>query len=216
MEPAHFGGMMFKKLAILILASGCCVMAAKADNTTLASSATTTTNNSGSATQDIVGNSAWAGPLAGSSWISYADTGNTSDPGFVVVPNGTAVTFSQTFNLSGTVTSATLNVLADDTTSVWINGTEIASANLGGSYPTCSSLPIGCLTGTEGIFNTAQLSPYLVDGANTISFIVYQEAGSSYGLDYSGAIATPEPGSLMMLGSGLFGLAAIGRRKLLS
>jgi hypothetical protein len=206
---------MLRKLAILVLASGC-LMTAKADNTSLASSSTNTTNNSGSATQNIVGNSAWAGPLAGSSWVSFANTGDTSNPGFIVVPNGTAVTFSETFNLSGAVTSASLEVLADDTSSVWINGTEIASANLGGSYPTCSSLPIGCLTGTEGIFTTAQLAPFLLDGANTISFIVYQEAGSSYGLDYSGVISTPEPGSLMLLGSGLFGLVAFGRRKLLS
>src|SRR5271154_3232270 len=102
---------MLKRLAVLILASGCCLTTAKAD-TTLASS-TATTNNSGSATQVIVGNSAWAAPLAGSSWISYADTGATNDPGFVVVPNGTAVTFSDTFNLSGSVTSAWLDVLAD-------------------------------------------------------------------------------------------------------
>ena len=120
---------MLRKLGILVLASGC-IMTAKADSTSLVSSSTTTTNNSGSATQNIVGNAAWAGPLAGSSWVSFANTGNTSNPGFIVVPNGTAVTFSETFNLSGTVTSANLNVLADDTTSVWINGIEIASANL--------------------------------------------------------------------------------------
>jgi hypothetical protein len=126
------------------------------------------------------------------------------------LPNGTNVIFSDTFDLTGTITGATLYVLADDTTSVIVNGTTIFAGALGGSYPTCSSVSIGCLTSTEGIFNIA---PYLVDGTNTISFDVYQEAGSSYGLDYAGTITTtPEPGVLMMLGSGLAGLGFLKRR----
>jgi len=201
-------------LALAIVASGC-FLSANADSTSIDSSAGNTSNNSGSATQNITSNPLWAAPLPGSNWISYANTGNPSTPGFTVVPNGTSVTFTQTFDLPGTITSATLSVLADDTTSVVVNGTTIFAANLGGSYPTCSSVAIGCLVTTEGTFNIA---PYLVDGVNTISFDVYQEAGSSYGLDYAGTITTtPEPGVLMLLSSGLVGLGFLKtRRRLLN
>jgi hypothetical protein len=203
-------------LIIMLIAASGCAWNAKADSQSVASSAATT-NSSSSATRVISANPAWAAALAGSSWISNANTGNPSAPGFIVVPNGTAVTFTQTFNLVGTITGATLDVLADDTASVWLNGTELAMANLGGSYPTCSSVAIGCLAGTMGVFDFAELQPYLVDGTNTLSFVVYQEAGSSYGLDYAGTITTtPEPGSLLMLGMGLMGIALTARRRLLN
>jgi MYXO-CTERM domain-containing protein len=186
----------------------------------LDSSAASATNNSGHATVNLTGtlhpNPSWGTALAGSDWISYGATGDHSDPGYFSPADGTLVTFTTTFVLSGAITAATLTVMADDSTSIVLNGHTLATANTTPGS-TCSNTPVGCLTSTEGVFTFSSLSLYLVDGANTLSFGTQQVNGSSFGLDFAGSVtdntATPEPAPLALIGLGLIALARKRRRK---
>lgn len=184
------------------------------------SEASNTLNDSGQPTVDLTGllhpNSAWAGAFDGSDWISYGSTGASGDPGYFAPANGITVTFTTQFVLSGAINGAYLDVMADDSTSVVLNGhTLIAAVTTPGT--TCSADPVGCLTSTEGIFTFAELGPYLFDGTNTLAFGVVQVGAYSFGVDFAGGIddaaSTPEPATVAIIGGGLVVLASLRRRK---
>jgi hypothetical protein len=160
----------------------------------------------------IAKNPSWFGPLDGSSWVSFGETGNPSAPGFFVVANNTIVSFFETVAApAGSPVSGTLTVLADDSTSVLFNGTLLFPEAPPNTYTICSDVPIGCLETTQMTVAFAGLTP--ATGVNTFQFDVAQRNVVSFGLDYAGVINVPEPGTMLLLGSGLLGLGTVLRRR---
>ena len=157
-------------------------------------------------------NTAWAAALPGSNWISFENTGDPSSQGFQTVPNGTVVSFFQNFylNTAGATVNGTISVLADDSTSVILNGTTLVpeASQVGNSYSTCSDTAPNCVAVETLVLPSADLKV----GKNVLEFDVAQRAGSSFGLDYSGTAGVPEPGTVGLMGLGMLAVGILGRK----
>ena len=165
----------------------------------------------GAPTYNIGSGSAWTAAPAGSSWVSFDP--NSGPTGGNVDPNGT-YTYTTTFTAAGGSYSGNLIVMADDTTNVVLNGLQlIPSGTLGGS-PHCAVGTPNCVTA----MSFALTNINVLSGLNTVTFNVQQTALVYQGLDFSGSItqtsAVPEPGTLMLLGTGLIGSAGTLMRRM--
>jgi PEP-CTERM motif len=188
---------------------------------------TSLTNNGSGTTYAITPDPVWAGPLVApdgttSTWVSDVPT-TVKDSSA-----GSTVIFTDTFTLTGdpSLYFGSITVLADDSTSVYMNGHQLEAVNPN-QGTNCANAPIGCLTSTE--LTITLPSADLLSGTNNLSFGVRQGVSDTpFGLDFAGDISNtpdpdsrvanaPEPGSLGAFGLGLIvlsgGVARIRNRR---
>ncbi len=174
--------------------------------------------------------SGWSPAPGGSEWISWINDfsptpngQNTCEIGSTPTLNGTAkicngqyVTFYHEFSLSGSsFAGSKLEVLADDTAGVWLNGASLFTAAPPfptDPYTTCAGQPIGCIAPQNLGVSTNVFSNALQAGNNVLVFQVWQRNGTGFGLSYSASIV-PEPGFYGALALGLSGLYLAVRRR---
>ncbi len=158
----------------------------------------------------------WNAALPNSTWVGIA---TTAGPQGTVNPEYGYYEFTTDFSANGGAGGSgyagSLSVQADDTTEVLLNGNVLipfgalgTDTHCANGAPTCSSSDTISLSGITLLAGT---------NTNVLEFIVEQAGtgpvggtGDPSGVDFDASLAsTPEPNSLILLGTSLFGAAGV-------